>query len=315
MSELVTVGETMGLLTTVDLGTFRQGSLLRMSMAGAESNVAIGFARLGHDATWLGRVGNDEIGRLILGCLRAEGVSVGDAVVDPDGLTGVMLKERRTSQLTRAFYYRQGQAGSRLSPDDINEQAIADARVLHLTGITPALSQSARDATFHAARVAREAGTLVSVDVNYRTALWARADAAEVLRVLVSMADLAFVGDDEVDLLVAERDPVVAARRIALLGPSEVVVKRGAKGAIGFGEGNITEVDGHAVTVVDVVGAGDAFAAGYLAALLEGDDLAGRLRLGGLVASFSVTVPGDWEGLPRRADLLHPMLNEGSVVR
>jgi len=141
---LVTLGETMALFTADRVGPLRHATTMRVGIAGAESNVAIGVRRLGHPAAWIGRVGSDELGQLVLGRLRAERVEVDAAVVDPEAPTGLMVKEHRTADLARVVYYRRGSAGSRLAPGDLDEARIRGARVLHLTGITPALSASAR---------------------------------------------------------------------------------------------------------------------------------------------------------------------------
>jgi 2-dehydro-3-deoxygluconokinase len=169
---LVTLGETMALFSSDRVGPLRHAATMRVGIAGAESNVAIGVRRLGHPAAWIGRVGSDELGHLVLGRLRAERVDVDAAVVDQDAPTGLMVKEHRTADLTRVVYYRRDSAGSRLEPGDLDEARIRAARVLHLTGITPALSATARAAVHAAAETARGAGVPVSLDVNYRAALW-----------------------------------------------------------------------------------------------------------------------------------------------
>jgi len=147
---LVTLGETMALFASDRVGPLRYAATMRVGIAGAESNVAIGVRRLGHPAAWIGRVGSDELGHLVLGRLRGERVDVEAAVVDQDAPTGLMVKEHRTADLTRVVYYRRDSAGSRLQPGDLDEARIRAARVLHLTGITPALSATAR-AAVHAA--------------------------------------------------------------------------------------------------------------------------------------------------------------------
>src|SRR5450756_838730 len=157
--DVVTLGETMVSFRT---GTpLRLGGTMTMTMAGAESNVAIGLARLGHMVRWGGRVGDDEVGTFILRTMRAESVAVDTVVVDPQRSTGLMLAERRVADVSRVSYYRAGSAGSALSPADA-AACLADApRILHLTGITPALSASAAEAVTEAVRLARRAGAFV----------------------------------------------------------------------------------------------------------------------------------------------------------
>jgi 2-dehydro-3-deoxygluconokinase len=313
---LVTLGETMALLSSDQVGRLRHASVLRLGVAGAESNVAIGVRRLGVPAAWTGRVGDDELGQLILRELRAERVDVAAAKVDPGAPTGLMLKEQRTAELARVVYYRRGSAGSRLAPGDLDEATVTGAGVLHLTGITPALSASARAAVYAAAETARGAGVPVSLDFNYRRALWSAAEAAAELRDLTAAAEVVFAGDDEAALVVGERDPAGMAAALARLGPRHAVVKRGADGAVAVVDGAVHEVPALPVQAVDSVGAGDAFVAGYLAELLAGSGPAECLRTAAACGAFAVTAPGDWEGFPTRDEL--DLLNHrggGTVIR
>ncbi|MFG1603802.1 sugar kinase [Actinoplanes sp. NPDC049265] len=298
MSGLFTLGETMGLVAADSIGPLEYARGFSFAIGGAESNVAIGVARLGGTATWLGRVGRDATGDLIARRLVSEGVVA--HVVRDDSFTGLMVRYRRTGALTHVDYHRAGSAGSRLAPADL-PSALDQADILHVTGITPALSSSARAAVFQAVEQARAAGVTVSVDVNYRAKLWSRFDAAPVLRDLVSRADIAFAGPDEAALFVGDDDPVTG---LAALGPAEVVVKDGARGCAALIDEQRYEVPAITATVVDPVGAGDAFVAGYLADRMAGALPPARLATAIAAGAFAVTVPGDCEGLPRRADLI-----------
>lgn len=301
---LVTLGETMALLTSAAVGPLRHADSLRLGIAGAESNVAIGARRLGVPAAWIGRVGDDELGRRVTRELRAEDVDLRGLRVDPDAPTGLMIKERRSATTGSVLYYRRGSAGSRLSPDDLDADLLAGAGVLHCTGITPALSPSARAATFAAVEAARCAGALVSFDPNHRTTLWpAAAAAGATYRDLAARADVLLAGQDEAPLLVAAATPEETVRRLAGLGPRHAILKLGARGALACIDGAVVEVPARAVTAVDPVGAGDGFAAGYLATLLAGADPAEALAVAAAVGAWAVTVDGDWEGLPRRDEL------------
>jgi 2-dehydro-3-deoxygluconokinase len=313
---LVTLGETMALFTSDRAGPLRHATTMRVGVAGAESNVAIGVRRLDHPAAWMGRVGADELGQLVLGRLRAERVDVDAAVLDRDAPTGLMVKEHRTADLTRVVYYRHGSAGSRLEPGDLDEARIRAARVLHLTGITPALGATARAAVRAAAEIARGAGVPVSLDVNYRAALWPPEKAAAELRDLARGCELLFAGEDEAELLVGARgDPERAAAALADLGPSQAVLRLGAKGAVAVIDGEPHRQPGLPVRAVDPVGAGDAFVAGYLAGVLDGRAGADRLRTGVACGAFAVTVSGDWEGLPTREELDLLRHGDGTVLR
>ncbi|GAA3639226.1 sugar kinase [Microbacterium awajiense] len=303
--DVVTLGETMALLHSLQPGRLDLASLLGVSVGGAESNTAIGLSRLGVATRWIGRVGADAFGERVLRTLRAESVDV-VGVVDPGASTGLMVKERRSSTQTSVTYYRSGSAGSRLTPTDLPAGVIESARVLHVTGITPALSPSARDTVDHALRRARDAGVKVALDVNHRSRLWDASTARPVYRELVEASDIVFAGVDEAALLLDtdESDPHALAEMLTRLGPSEAIIKSGSEGADAVCDGRRLHVDALAVDVVDTVGAGDAFVAGYLAERLAGAETEICLRTAAAAGAFACTSPGDWESLPTRSDLL-----------
>lgn len=309
--DLLTYGETMGLLDSERVGPLRLGGSLRLSTAGAESTVAIGVSRLGGSARWVGVVGDDEVGRLVVRTLDAERVLTdGIAVVD-DVPTSLLIKERRTSGVSRVRYYRDRNAGSRLGPEHVRPEHVAEARVVHLTGITPALSASARAAVFAVLDLAGSVPTRTCVDVNHRRGLWSADDARGVLTDMVRRADIVLATLSEASLVTdwtprgvgAVADAEAAARALAALGPELVVVKLGAQGAVAWCDGAVTIVPPRPVVLVDPVGAGDAYAAGLLADLARDVPLGDALETGAAVAAVDVACPGDWEGLPDRADL------------
>ncbi|WP_263974227.1 sugar kinase [Streptomyces albicerus] len=299
-------------------GALRLGGSLGLSVAGAESNVAIGLARLGHRVRWAGRVGADELGALVLRTLRAEGIDTTHAVTDDTGRpTGLLLTEPRLGTLTRVSYYRAGSAGSAVSPADVLPALAPGTRVLHLTGITPALGPSAAEATLAAATTAREAGITVCLDVNYRSRLWTSDRARTVLRPLLAHTDLLIASEDELPL-VLERpaaDESESARGVLTAGVREVVVKRGARGATAFTADGATDCPARQVDAVDLVGAGDAFVAGYLSGLLDGVDLPARLHRAVTTAAFAVATRGDWEGLPTQDELGLFDQPDGTTIR
>lgn len=390
--DVFTFGETMVALR--GSGPLKLGGTMNVSIAGAESNVAIGLARLGHDVRWAGAVGEDEAGQLVLRTLRAEGVGVSGASTDPGAPTGLLLFEPRLPEVTRVHYYRAGSAGSRIGADVIQRAfSAAPPRVLHLTGITPSLSPTARAAARSALQLARESGSLVCLDVNFRARLWTAEAAAEVLREWIPFVDVLIASDDELPLclpgggggegspgggegsqgakgatgangdLRAEGagagmgaegadgglarwseqkeataagagacgdavllppqevagDPAAAvARQAGLLldqGVGEVVVKLGVEGATAFTHGGSLHQPAKPVRAVDAVGAGDAFVAGYLSALLDGEGPVGRLERAVTTGAFAVASSGDWEGAPTRAELGMLGAPPGTVVR
>ncbi|WP_067564282.1 sugar kinase [Nocardia acidivorans] len=300
---LVTLGEALGVVAATDPGPLAPGAALRLDFAGAEATVAIGVRRLGHESAWVGCLGEDAVGVMIRDRLRAERVDLSHSRIDPEHPTGLMLRERRTADRIRVTYYRRELAGSRLSATEIDAAQIAAAGVLHITGITPALSVSAREAVYAAVGIAAGAGVPISLDVNYRRALWTEAEAAAELSKLVTHADIVFAGVEEAALLVPPDSPDLMAEAIAVQGPSQVVLKLGAEGALAYADGVVITQPPVAVTAVDPVGAGDAFVAGYLAGLLDGGSVRDSLRVAALCGAFAVSVPGDWAGLPFRHEL------------
>ncbi|WP_422935218.1 sugar kinase [Sinomonas sp. P47F7] len=281
------------------------GGPLTMHAAGAELNVAVGLARLGHASAWAGVIGDDELGTFVLRSLAAENVDT--AGVRRTSLpTAVMFLEARTPDVSRVFYHRAGAAGTALGMHDVDRILDRDVAWLHLTGITPALSEGARAATLHAAQICRDRGTPFSLDVNFRSKLWSATDAETVLPWLAEGAAVVIGSEDELGLVApcgAVDSVDSAAAELLAAGAEDVVVKLGARGAAAYTAGGRVEAPAFEVSVRDTVGAGDAFTAGYLSARLERLDVPARLRRGTALGAFAVGSHGDWEGLPRRDEL------------
>ncbi len=291
----------MVLLLAEQSGPMREASTFSRHTAGAESNLASGLSRLGHTAGWISRVGDDEFGRAIVFRVRGEGVDTSHVIHDSDAPTGIVVRERREAGAIEQVYYRRGSAASRMQPADLDAAYLRDARFLHLTGITPALSASCRETVFAAAEIGRAAGVTVVLDPNYRSKLWDRTEARSVMRDLARRCDLVLPGMDEAELLTGESDPEVAARELKKLGPATVVVKLGAQGALALTQdGRVVRSPGTPLErVVDAVGAGDAFAAGFLSGVLRGFDTDAGLRLANRCGALAMLSPGDMESLPR----------------
>lgn len=304
VSRVLTLGETMGVAVTPRGEPLQQATTARLHTAGAESTVAIGLSRLGVPACWVGVLGADPLGERVLRDLRAEGVVTDYARIDDTAPTGFMIRELRTAELTRVSYYRAGSAGSHLSADDI-ESAFRgfSPTMVHLTGITPALSESAANAVHRAVECAVTAGVEISLDVNHRPSLPGSAAAARAVVSLLPHVDVLFVGDDELHIVAAETRPEDAAAKLASRGIREVVVKRGSAGAIALVDGELHQALAQPVAPVDFVGGGDSFVAGYLAASSEGLPVRDRLRWGTITAAYTIGSQGDWEGLPHRTEL------------
>ncbi len=303
--DVVTLGESMVLLLAEQPGPMREATTFRRYIAGAESNLAIGVSRLGHAAGWFSRVGDDEFGRAVVFRIRGEGVDTSRVKTDPSGPTGLVIRERRESGPIEQVYYRRESAASRMSPADLDVAYLSGARFLHLTGITPALSESCSQTVFAAADMARAAAVSVVLDPNYRSKLWDPPEAREVLRRLAGHCDILLPGMEEAQLLTGQADPELAARELLSLGPGLVVIKLGAEGALAVDkDGLVTRAPAQRVErIVDPVGAGDAFAAGLLSGLLRGFGLDEALNLANRCGALAMMSPGDMEALPRWAEV------------
>lgn len=294
--DAICVGETMVMVTPTPGGRLDAESTFVLRAGGAESNVAMFLAALGHRAGWASRVGADPLGDLVIGQVRATGVDTSLVEVDADRPTAVYLKDPGPDR-TRVFYYRRGSAAASMDPAYAARVDAVPAAVLHLSGITAALSESCR-LLVDRLITARPAGRrLVSFDVNYRPALWDRRSVAatDLLR-LARAADVVFVGLDEAAHLWDVRSP--ADVRALIPQPGTLVVKNGAVDAVAFHADGVTVEPARPVDVVEPVGAGDAFAAGWLSAALRGLDPAARLTLGHLVAGAALGSVSDVADLP-----------------
>ncbi|WP_405904485.1 sugar kinase [Streptomyces sp. NBC_00656] len=297
--DVVVCGETMLLMLAEPGVPLEHAVSFRRSIAGAESNVAAGLARLGHSVRWLGRVGDDPAGRAVLAQLRAHGVDSSYAVTDPEAPTGVLMRDSHPARAIDVQYLRAGSAASRLSPHELQPRMFQGARLVHITGITPMLSDSANRATWRLVELARAAGAVLSFDPNIRHKLGTPARWREVVTPLLSRADVVMAGEDEWELL-GVPDPA------ALLGtgPRTIVVKHRDKSATCLtSEAEAAVQPAFDVPVSDPVGAGDAFAAGFLSGLLHGHGPDQCLRQAAVVAALVVQCPTDTDGLPNQAGL------------
>jgi 2-dehydro-3-deoxygluconokinase len=291
VKRVVTAGETMALLDPEREGELVLGDRLRLRFAGAESNFAIGLARLGVPVAWISRLGTDRLGALIREAVGREGVDVGWVREDPEAPTGLFYKWRSDGS-TSVAYYRRGSAASRLEPGDVPDEALAGAAVVHLTGITMALGDGPRALVLDVARRAREAGAVVVFDPNYRPALWDSPEAAAAtMAPMAEHVDWCLCGEQEAALVDA---------------PRAVVRTAGSAAVVGDGE-RIEVPPPREEAVVDEIGAGDAFAAGFVYGLLQGWDAPDCVRAAHTIAAWALRGTGDWETLPRLDDVRHQL--------
>jgi 2-dehydro-3-deoxygluconokinase len=310
---VVTAGETMLLGVPPRPGRLRHARSLELGIGGAESNVAIALSRLGVPARWVSLLGDDEPGQFVLDRVRAEGVDTWVRRL-PDRPTGLYLREEVGGSV-RVTYYRQGSAAAALSPETVDPAALDGATWLHVSGVTPALSPECADLIPWLASQARSRGVLVSYDVNYRSRLWDAEEARRFTESVLPLVDLLLVGTEEGRALWDWRGDEKQARWFAEHGPGEVVVKRGDAGAAAYVDGELLEVDAYRVTQVDPIGAGDAFAAGYLAGHVWGLPPEERLVVANAMGAICVRAHGDYEGLPSRRELDDFLANRSDLGR
>lgn len=294
--DVVTLGEVMALILAEPGMPLTMAGTFSMGVAGAEATTVAGLARLSRRVAYIGRLGADPLGERVLRWLRSEGVATHAVRVDPDAPTGLIVRDAVADRPIQVVYHRAGSAGSRLSTTDLPLKDIAGARVLHVSALTAMLSPSCAEAVRLAVSTAREAGVTVCFDPNVRRRLGTASDWRAMVDELGAEADLVLVGRDEADWL-GITDPHAWFRDH---GAATVVVKDGSRGASETGVDGAASAPARPTTVVDVVGAGDAFAAGWLDAWLSGHPPTERLRRGAALASLVVGVAGDTSGLPSR---------------
>ncbi|KKO53652.1 sugar kinase [Paenibacillus sp. DMB20] len=312
--DVITFGESMGLFYPEGPKGIGQGGSMAQSFGGAESNLAIGLARLGCTAGWFGQLGRDPIAQGIVKALRGEGVDVSRVRYTDAAPTGLMLRQSVRGK-SSVYYYRAGSAASQMTPDLVDASYIADARIVHFTGITAALSAGCLDTIRRVIALCKENGVKISFDPNLRLKLWTIEEARPVLLELAQSCDYFLPGYDECRLLYQsddDQDIFDRLRRLDALtivksyNGSNVIVKQNELYSVPF-----DLVD----NVVDTVGAGDGFCAGFLAGLSKGYSPEDALRLAGLTGSMVIEAPGDWEALPTWDEVELRRGNAGHIER
>lgn len=271
---LIAIGETMALVAPTTAESLLTAQEFQLAIGGAESNVAIHVASLGHPTSWVSALGDDVLGARVRATIADRGVDTRWVGTDPTAPTGVYFKDPGRG----VQYYRAGSAASRMSPATLDGIPLEQAEIVHISGITPALSASCAALIDAVVERLADAPGRVSFDVNHRAALWPVAEAAPVLERLANRADLVFVGRDEAETLWGCATAEDA--RAHLPGAATLIVKDGDVGATEFSDAGTVFVPAIPTEVVEPVGAGDAFAAGYLAALLAGAPTSERLQAG-----------------------------------
>ncbi|MEI3614412.1 sugar kinase [Pseudogracilibacillus sp. SO30301A] len=315
--DVVTFGEMMAVFNPDRIGPINSINTFHKGVGGAEGNVAIGLSRLGNKVGFFTRVGNDPFGESIISLLRAEGVDISRLITDNNNSTGLYFKEKRNSNLMNIYYYRERSAASRMKVTDLDREYIENAKWLHITGITPLLSDSCKDLVFKSIKIAKGNNVKISFDPNIRTKLIEDKDTAfRIFTLIASVSDLIMPGLLEGKFLTNEEKPEKIADKLLEIGSKNVVIKLGEQGAYyknTMEEGKVSGIE--VKHIIDSVGAGDAFAAGMLSGFLDNMPLKEAVLQGNQLGGLAVMCEGDIEGLPTKQELEIFKKNRDDVFR
>lgn len=314
---LLLVGEPMGLFIAKSFGKLEEVDEFSLTTCGAEFNVAVGLKRLGHEVSYMTKLGDDPFGKRIVGMMKATGILTDMILYSKNHPTGFMFKSMVADGDPDIFYFRRGSAASTLCKADVWDLDYIKYDAIHMTGITPALSESAREATAALLQRARENNILFSFDPNLRPQLWPSREAmADYINGMAAKSDIFLPGVKEAKIILGETDPEKIGRYYLDQGTKTVIVKLGAAGAYYATARESGYVPGFKVeTIVDTVGAGDGFAAGVLSGLREGLSLRETVRRGCAIGAIQLMSKGDNDGLPYKDELDRFMLGEKNFRR
>ncbi len=315
----ISFGETMIRLSTKNFERFEQAKELNISIGGAESNFAIAFARLGGRAAWISKLTNNPLGRFIVNKIREHGVDVSHVIWTDKYRVGVYFIEfGRKPRATQVIYDRKNSAIANIMPKEVNWNILADYDIFHTTGITFALSETCRKTAEIGIKKAKELSTKVSFDVNYRSKLWSPKKAYEVLDPILHKVDILFVtkSDAKLVLNISGSNEEIAEKLYEKYNPEVLVVTLGGEGAIAIKDGKIYKAEPYEIEVVDRIGAGDAFDAGFDFIYVEKGDFKEALEWGVAMAAYAHTIPGDLMFITREEiEALVRRRYQGEIVR
>lgn len=310
MTDVLLVGEAMGLFIAEDFGAFEEINHFSKGIAGAEINVSIGLSRLGFDVSYVSKLGQEPFGYYIKNHLEKEKIDTQYVVMDPVNRTGLQIKNKVTDDDPEVAYYRRGSAFSTMTKEDVEAIDFSEIKLFHMTGIPLALTEKTREMIFYLAEKAKEANCLITFDPNLRPSLWE--DEAAMVRILneaAQYADIVMPGIEEAVILTGKETVEEMVDFYLSKGVKAVIIKDGSKGAYLKEEGHeMQRVSGFKVErVIDTVGAGDGFAAGVISGLLDELSVAEAVKRGNAIGSLQVQHKSDNEALPTREELVEYM--------
>lgn len=296
MPDVVTIGETMIRLTPKGLLRLEQAGELEMAAGGAESNVAVGLARLGLSSGWISKLPDHPLGRFIAGEVGRHRVDVSRVVWAREGRVGLYFFERGLPpRPSRVYYDRKGSAITNLREDEVDWAYVRGAKVVLTTGITLSLSEACLRLVQRAAQEGRQGGARFAFDVNYRVKLWTPAEARRALEGILPSVDILFCGIQDADRVLGIRGAPeeVAAAIKARYGIGLVVLTLGGEGSLALDDGLHRPRRVFTLRSPEPLGAGDAFAAGFLYGYLT-EGVQRGLDYGSACAGAKLTIAGDF---------------------
>ncbi|MFD1065955.1 sugar kinase [Oceanobacillus locisalsi] len=304
MKDVITLGEAMIVFNPEATGPMKFVNGFKKHIGGAELNVVVGCSRLGLRTGYISNLGNDEFGKTILTFARGEGVDVQEVNLVDGYPTSLNFKEIMEDGSVKVFFYRDKSPTLAMKPAALNESYIKNARVLHLTGIFPAIGGNNLEVMMEAIRLAKKHDVKIAFDPNIRLKMWTKEEARKVLLDILPHVDILLTGEDEMDIIIGEREPEAIIEKTKEFAIPTVIIKRGEQGSVGYDQGKTIQAEPvQASKVVDTVGAGDGFDAGFLYGYLHNWDLERSLHFANTIGSMVVGIAGDNEGLPYYEDV------------
>jgi len=302
---VVTLGEAMIRLTPPNFARVEQTTTLQVTVGGSEWNTATGLARLGLDAKWVSALPKNSLGLIIANKAREQGVDVSHILWRDSGRVGIYFTEMGASpRASSVLYDRAASTISQVKPGDFNwKEILRGAALFHTTGITLALSQSCCQATVEAIEAAKGNSIPISFDLNYRAKLWSPKEAREGYSQVLPMIDILFTTSDDLEIvfgLAGDHDQV--AREIAELFQIKLAVitireaptvLRGTWHSLAYSNGKVYETAPIELELIDRIGSGDAFNAGFLYCYLKGGTIEESLAYGDAMSALKHSISGD----------------------
>lgn len=316
MSDVITIGETMVSFIPSEHGALRYVTDFKKKIAGAESNLAIGLSKLGHKAGWISRLGKDELGYYVRNWIRSEGIDTSYVMFDGEHRTGLMIKETNFSKESKVYYYRENSAASFLCKDDLPLEYLKKAKVIHLTGITPVLSDSCKQMVDFLMEFGKENNILISFDPNIRKRLWKGKDLRKYMESISLQSDIVLLGLEEAETLFHTRQINQIVEKLKNEGRAKyIAIKDGGKGAWVSNTVDTIKIPPYPCKVLDPIGAGDGFNAGFLAGILQKESLEICGKMGAIVGALATETTGDTEGYPTKELMDSLLYNKEEIYR